>query len=123
MTAALSCGGRRASFAPAVRVTQTKEETMTNAAQSEQTFVLTIDAEDITVRYRPHYIRGRDPYAVLEFTSPHEPRRRIPVSPSGYRSFFAPMDEIEAAPSVEKYASMVALVLATESSFRAGDQP
>jgi hypothetical protein len=96
---------------------------MRNAAQSEQTFILTIDAEDISVRYRPNYIGGHDPYAMLEFTSPHEPRRRIPVSENGYRSFFAPMDEIEAAPSIEKYASMVALVLATESSFRAGEQP
>jgi len=95
---------------------------MTNAAPSDQTFVLTINAEAIAVRYRPNYISGHDPYAMLEFTSPHEPRRRIPVSENGYRSFFAPMDEVAAAPSIEKYASMVALVLATESS-RAGDQP
>jgi len=60
---------------------------------------------------------------MLEFTSPHQPRRSTPVSENGYRSFFAPMDEIAAAPSIETYASMVALVLAAESSFRAGEQP
>jgi hypothetical protein len=96
---------------------------MTNSSQSEQTFVLTIDAQDIAVRYRPYYIGGHDPYAMREFTSPHQPRRRTPVSESGYRSFFAPMDEIEAAPSIERYACMVALVLTAESSLRAGGQP
>jgi hypothetical protein len=96
---------------------------MTNSPQPEQTFVLTIDAQDIAVRYRPYYIDGHDPYAMLEFTSPHEPRRRTPISESGYRSFFAPMDEIAAAPCIETYASMVALVLAAESPLRAGEQP
>ncbi len=96
---------------------------MTNSPQPEQTFVLNIDAQDIAVRYRPYYISGHDPYAMLEFTSPHEPRRRIPVSESGYRSFFAPMDEITAAPSIETYACMVAALLASESGLRAGGQP
>jgi hypothetical protein len=91
---------------------------MTNAAQPETVFTLTIDAQEIRVRYRPYYINGLDPYALLEFTSPHKPRRRIPVSESGYRSFFAPMYEIENAPSVEKYASMVAVALAGESGPR-----
>jgi hypothetical protein len=87
---------------------------MTNAAQSEQTFVLTIDAQEIRVRYQPNYIGGTDPYALIEFTSPHEPRRRIPVSETGYRSFFAPMCEIEAAPSLEKYTGLVAMFLINE---------
>ncbi|MGO9269571.1 MAG: hypothetical protein ACLQOO_04835 [Terriglobia bacterium] len=87
---------------------------MTNASQPQTIFTVTIDAQDIEVRYRPYYIDGLDPYAIFEFTSPHQPRRRIPVSATGYRSFFAPMDEIEAAPSVEKCACMVALVLARE---------
>ena len=77
-------------------------------------FTLTIDAQDINVSYLPNYIQGVDPYALLEFRSPHEPRRCIPVSETGYRSYFAPMREIEAAPSVEEYASMVALVLARQ---------
>ena len=93
---------------------------MSRATQLETAFTLTIDAQEIRVRYRPYFIDGRDPYAILEFLSPHEPRRPISVSITGYRSFFAPMDEIEAAPSIEKYACMVVLVLAgeTESSIR-----
>ncbi len=87
---------------------------MMNASQQESVFTLTIDDQQIRVRYRPNHIGGREPYAILEFSSPHQPRRRIPVSATGYRSFFAPMDEIEAAPSIEKYACMVALLLAAE---------
>jgi len=96
---------------------------MTNSSQSEQTFILIIDAQDFAVRYRPNYIGGHDPYAMLEFTSPHEPRRRTPVSENGYRSFFAPMGEIADAPSIETYAGLVALLLAAESSLRAGERP
>ena len=87
---------------------------MTNAATPETSFILTIDAQDIEVRYRRHCIEGSDAYAILEFTSPHQPRRAIPVSKTGYRSFFAPMHEIDAAPSVEDYACAVALALASE---------
>jgi len=86
---------------------------MTNAAP-ETTFTLTIDDQQIRVRYRPYFIGGHDPYAILQFTSPHEPRRPIPVSPKGYSSFFAPMSEIHDAPSIETYACMVALLLARE---------
>jgi len=87
---------------------------MNIASQPDTVLTLTIDAQEIRVRYRPNYIGGTDPYALLEFTSPHEPRRRIPVSETGYRSFFAPMREIEAAPSVEKYADLVAMFLIGE---------
>jgi hypothetical protein len=64
--------------------------------------------------HRPHHIGGSDAYAMLEFRSPFEPRMAIPLSEGGYRSFFAPMHEIEAAPSVEIYAAMVALLLSAE---------
>jgi hypothetical protein len=95
------------SFAPAVGSLKKKRHTMTNTSQSETVFNLTIDAQEMTVRYRPYHIAGLDPYA----PGVHEPaqtRRRIPVSETGYRSFFAPMYEIEGAPSIEKHASMVA---------------
>jgi hypothetical protein len=92
---------------------------MTNAAQSETFFTLTIDDHEIRVRYRPHHIGGLDPYAMLEFSSPHQPRRAIPVSRKGYSSFFAPMSEIRQAPSVETYACMVALLLARELTMSA----
>jgi hypothetical protein len=94
---------------------------MMNTTQPETLFTLTIHDQEIRVRYQPHCIGGRDPYAILEFSSPHQPRRAIPVSRSGYRSFFAPMHEIEAAPSLEKYACMVALVLAGELAFEMGN--
>jgi hypothetical protein len=76
---------------------------MTNHDVQEMTFTLTIDSQDILVRYRPHYFVAAD-YAQFEFTSPHESRRRIPVSETGYRSHFSPMHEVEAAPSVKEYA-------------------
>lgn len=93
---------------------------MSRATQHETVFTVTIDAQEIRVHYRPYHIDGNEPYAVLEFSSPHQPRRPIPVSPSGYRSFFAPMDEIEAAPSVEKYACFVALILGREITLSIG---
>jgi hypothetical protein len=74
-------------------------------------FSLTIDAQEIRVRYRPNYIGGAEPQAVLEFISPHEPRRPTPMSTSGYSSFIAPTREIESAPSIETYACIVALLL------------
>jgi hypothetical protein len=81
-----------------------------NAMQLDMTFTLTIEAQDIMVRYRPRYFVTAD-YAHFEFTSPHEPKRRIPVSETGYRSHFSPMHEIEAAPSIEEYARMLLLTL------------
>ncbi len=68
---------------------------MNATSQSQATFTLTVDSQEMRVRYKPNYIGGTDPYALIEFTSPHEPPRRIPVSETGYRSFFAPMSEIE----------------------------
>jgi hypothetical protein len=78
--------------------------------QQDMTFTLTIEAQDMVVRYRPRYFTAAD-YAHFEFTSPHTPRRRIPVSETSYRSHFSPMHEIEAAPSVEEYARMLALAI------------
>jgi hypothetical protein len=93
---------------------------MSRATQHETVFTVTVDAQEMRVRYRPYHIGGIEPYAILEFSSPHEPRRPIPVSPRGYRSFFAPMHEVEAAPNIEKYACLVALVLGQEITLRFG---
>ncbi len=87
---------------------------MIPTTQPETVFTVTINEQEIRVHYRPHHIGGRDAYAMLEFRSPHEPRLPIPLSEGGYRSFFAPMHEIEAAPSVQIYAAMVALLLSAE---------
>lgn len=78
--------------------------------QQDMNFTITIEAQDIVVHYRPAYFIAAD-YAHFEFTSPHEPRRRIPVSETGYRSHFSPMHEVEAAPSVEEYALRLVLTL------------
>jgi hypothetical protein len=89
---------------------------MTSTAQPETVFTLTIDAQEMSVRYQPYWTRGIAPYGFLEFRSPCEPRRRIPVSETGYRSYFAPMHEIEAAPSVEGYARAVAIAIIAQQS-------
>ena len=89
---------------------------MTNNTQPETVFTLTIDAQEMTVRYLPYWTKGLAPYGHFEFKSPSEPRRRIPVSETGYRSYFAPMHEIEDAPSVEEYARIVALAIIARQS-------
>ena len=76
--------------------------------QTETTFTLTIEAQEIHVRYDPAFGCG---YGHFEFRSPHEPPRRIPVSETGYRSAFAPLHEIEEASSVEVYARELALAI------------
>jgi hypothetical protein len=83
--------------------------------QQEITFTLTIEAQEILVRYRSRYFVAAD-YAHFEFLSPHEPCRRIPVSETRYRSHFSPMHEIEAAPSVKEYAHMLMLALISVKS-------
>lgn len=88
--------------------------------QQDITFTLTIDAQEILVRYRPRYFIAAD-YAHFEFTSPYEPRRRIPVSETGYRSHFSPMHEVEAAPSVEEFARALALALMGATQSNEGD--
>ena len=55
--------------------------------RAEITFTLTIDAQEMPVRYRPdcYVFEELDfAYGHLEFHSPHGPRRRIPVSETGY---------------------------------------
>jgi hypothetical protein len=81
------------------------------------TFTLTIDAQAMRVEYTPNYFTSF-PVGHFQFFSPHEPRRRIPVSETGYKSHFAPMPEIEAAPSPQDYARALALAL-----IRAGSAP
>jgi hypothetical protein len=94
---------------------------MTIAEKPESIFTLTIDAQEMRVRFRPYYIGGFAPHASIEFTSPHEPHRRIPVSETGYRSYFAPMHEIEDASSIEEYIRAVALALIARESSRVAE--
>ena len=72
------------------------------------TFTLTIDAQEMRVEYIPNRFTSF-PVGHFQFFSPHEPRRRIPVSKTGYRSHFAPMPEIR-PPSPQEYAHALALI-------------
>lgn len=40
----------------------------------------------------------------FEFRSPHTPPRPIPVSETGYRSYFAAIEDVEAAASPQDFA-------------------
>jgi hypothetical protein len=63
-------------------------------------FTITLDGQTVNVRYRPRLFADRGHF---EFTA-SQPGHRIPMSQTGYRSHFAPMCEIEAAPGIEEYA-------------------
>jgi hypothetical protein len=47
----------------------------------------------------------------FEFRSPHQPRRPIPISETGYLSYFADMKDIEAATSPQDFARDAALAM------------
>ena len=70
------------------------------------TFTLVVEAQEMIVKYVPDWMVDMGHF---EFKSPHEPPRRISVSETGYRSHFAPMDEVKAARSPEDYARGVVL--------------
>jgi hypothetical protein len=85
-----------------------------NNATPAITFTLVLDGQEIRIRYQPDWISFPElgvRYGHVEFSSPHVPRRRIPVSDSGYRSHFAPMAEIEACATPEEYAREIAGML------------
>jgi hypothetical protein len=77
-------------------------------SNGRQTFTIVIDAQEIVVDYRAHWMAGM---GHLEFRSPHNPPRRIPVSETGYRSYFAAMEDVEASASPQDFAREVALAL------------
>jgi hypothetical protein len=77
-------------------------------ADGRVTFTVTIDAQEMIVDYEPHWMTDLGHF---EFRSPHEPPRRIPVSETGYRSYFAAMEDVKAASSPQDYAREVALAL------------
>lgn len=74
-----------------------------------QTFIVVIDTQEIVVDYRPHWLDTD--YGHFEFRSPHGPARPIPVSETGYRSYFAAMEDVEAAASPQDFAREIALAL------------
>jgi hypothetical protein len=78
------------------------------AKRRRMTFRLTVEAQEMIVCYEPHWMRD---VGHFEFESPHEPRRPIPISETGYRSHFAAMEIIEAAASPQDFAREVAIAL------------
>jgi hypothetical protein len=71
------------------------------AKRRRQTFRIVVEAQPIAVSYEPHWMGDM---AMFEFRSPHKPPRRIPVSETGYRSHYAPREEVEAAKSPQAFA-------------------
>jgi hypothetical protein len=72
----------------------------------KETFRLVIEGQEMLVTYEPYWSDGEFAVGHFEFRSPFEPRRRIPVSETGYRSHFAAMPDIEACESAELYARL-----------------
>jgi hypothetical protein len=69
-------------------------------------FPLVIEGQEMRVVFTPDKFDGQGHF---EFESPHKPRRRILVSETGYRSHFAPMDEIKAAGGPKGFARELVL--------------
>jgi hypothetical protein len=76
------------------------------APKGRVTFTIVVVAQKMIVDYRPNWMADMGQF---EFRSPHKPTRRIPISETGYRSYFAPMDEVKEAASPQDYAREVAL--------------
>lgn len=79
-------------------------------------FKLVVEAQEMRVVYTPNW---SEDYGHFEFHSPHNPPRRIPVSETGYRSHFAPMEEVKAAASPKDYARELVLASFHEVDRRA----
>jgi hypothetical protein len=75
-----------------------------------QEFTISVEGQEMRVRYEPNWARFAS-YAHIEFLSTQEPRRRIPVSATGYRSHFSPMADVESFATVEEYAHELALAI------------
>jgi hypothetical protein len=78
------------------------------APKGRVTFTIVVEAQKMVVDYRPDWMTD---YGHFELRSPHKPARRIPVSETRYRSYFAPMDEVKAATSPQDYAREIALAM------------
>jgi len=59
--------------------------------QEEIIFTITIEAQGMRVRYRPHYFAD---YGHFEYYSPLEPRRRIPISEPDTAAIFRPCGKL-----------------------------
>jgi hypothetical protein len=77
-------------------------------SDGRQTFTIVIDAQEIVVDYRANWMTD---IGHFEFRSPHNPPRPIPVSETGYRSYFAAVEDVEASASPQDFAREVASAL------------
>jgi hypothetical protein len=82
-----------------------------------KTFTITIEAQPMVVSYQPL----RSGYGHFVFQSPHKPRRRIPVSETGYHSHFASMADVKEARSPRDFAREFALALLRSKQSRPYD--
>jgi hypothetical protein len=74
------------------------------AKKRVMSFTLVFEAQEMIVTYHLNWMADTGHF---EFRSPHEPARRIPVSSTGYCSYFASMEDIEAASSPQDDAREV----------------
>jgi len=65
------------------------------------TFPITVNDQKMNVSYTPNCFAN---YGHFEFRSPYQPRQRILISETGYRSHFAPMWHIEEFGYLHEYA-------------------
>jgi hypothetical protein len=90
------------------------------AKRKRMAFTITVEAQEMAVSYEPHWTRD---VGHFEFRSPHEPRRPIPISETGYLSHFAAMADIVAAASPQDFAREIALgLLRSERSADSEDE-
>lgn len=76
--------------------------------ERKQSFRIVIEAQEMLVTYSPNRFADMGHF---EFKSPHEPARRIPVSPTGYLSHFEPMEDIASSSSPKDFAREIALAM------------
>jgi hypothetical protein len=75
------------------------------------TFSIVVDGQEVRVRYQADWLSLPElgcRYARIEFTSPHTPRRRIPLAAGGSVGPFVPMANVEAFDCPQQYARELA---------------
>jgi hypothetical protein len=70
------------------------------AKMARKTFTITVEAQPMVVSYQPL----RSGYGHFQFRSPYKPARRIPISETGYHSYFASMEDVKEARSPQDFA-------------------
>jgi hypothetical protein len=87
------------------------------AKAGRKTFTITVEAQPMVVSYQPL----RSGYGHFEFRSPHKPPRRIPVSETGYHSYFASIEDVKEARSPKDFAREFAFAMLRSKQSRPED--